>query len=81
MMTFVEHCDQQNSIIMRPNLHPLDRLIRLIIAAVIAVLYFAEVIAGIPAVILGIVAIILSATAIINFCPLYYLLGISTKKQ
>ncbi len=66
---------------MRPNLHPLDRLIRLIIAAVIAVLYFAEVIAGIPAVILGIVAIILSATAIINFCPLYYLLGISTKKQ
>ena len=65
---------------MKPNLHPIDRLIRLLAAAIIAILYFTETISGTIAVILGIVSIIFAATALISFCPLYKLLGISTKK-
>lgn len=58
-----------------------DRIIRLIVAALIAVLYFTHMITGTLAVILGIVAVIFLVTSLIGFCPLYTLLGISTNKK
>lgn len=61
-----------------------DRIIRVIIAAIIAVLYFANLLSGTLGIILLIVAALLVLTSLISFCPLYLLLGISTyrpKKQ
>jgi glucose uptake protein GlcU len=66
---------------MKKNMALADRIIRLVVAAVIAVLYFTETITGTLAIVLGIVAIIFVITAIFNFCPLYTLLGISTRKK
>ena len=66
---------------MKKNIHSTDRIIRLLFAAVVAVLYLTNVITGTLAVVLGVVAIVLAATAFINFCPIYYVLGISTKKK
>ena len=66
---------------MKKNLHSLDRSIRLLFASVVAVLYFSGYITGTLAVVLGIAAIVLAATSLINFCPLYYMLGISTRKK
>jgi len=68
-------------IIMKSNLHPIDRIVRLVIALTIAILIFTNVIAGSLAWITGIPAIIFGGTALINFCPLYHLLGISTKDK
>jgi hypothetical protein len=59
----------------------LDRIIRVIVAVVIAVLYFTGVISGTWAIVLGIIGAILLITGLVGFCPLYKLLGISTKKQ
>ncbi|MCB2214171.1 DUF2892 domain-containing protein [bacterium] len=59
----------------------LDRIIRLIVAAAIAVLYFTGVITGTWAIVLGIIAVIFVITSLIGFCPLYRLLGISTSKK
>jgi hypothetical protein len=59
----------------------LDRIIRVIVAIVIAVLYFTGVISGTWAIVLGIVGAILLVTGLIGFCPLYKLLGISTLKK
>ncbi len=66
---------------MKQNMGSLDRIIRLAIAVVIAILYFTETITGWIAIVLGIIAIIFALTSILAFCPLYALLGLSTKKS
>ena len=55
-----------------------DRIIRLSMAALIAVLYVTNVIEGTLAMALGVVAVIFAATSFVNFCPLYSMLGINT---
>lgn len=57
-----------------------DKTIRTVLAAIIAVLYFTGVITGTIALVLLIVAIIFAVTSLINFCPLYTLIGVNTCK-
>ncbi|MBK9177206.1 MAG: DUF2892 domain-containing protein [Flavobacteriales bacterium] len=63
---------------MKANMGSADRIIRLIIAVVIAVLYFTGRIEGTLGIVLLIVAAVLALTSFIGFCPLYAPLGIST---
>ena len=56
---------------MKKNMGTADRVIRILIAAVIAVLYFTDQITGTAAIILGILAIIFLLTSFVSFCPLY----------
>ncbi len=65
---------------MTKNMGSTDKLIRLTIAAVIAGLYFTGNISGTLAIILGVVAVIFALTSLINFCPLYTILGVNTCK-
>ncbi|MEE4000183.1 DUF2892 domain-containing protein [Tenacibaculum sp. FZY0031] len=57
-----------------------DKAIRTLIALIIAALSYFEFISGIFGNILLVLAIILLVTSLINFCPLYKLLGINTCK-
>lgn len=66
---------------LKRNMGTLDRIVRLVIAAVIAVLYFTGNLSGLAAIILGILAVIFVLTSIVSFCPLYAPLGLSTCKQ
>ena len=66
---------------MKSNLGSIDRLVRILAAVAIAVLYFTNAISGTTAVILIVIGLVLLLTALINFCPLYYLLGIRTRKK
>ena len=66
---------------MKANMAMVDRVIRVIIAVVIAALYFTNVINGTLGLILGIVAVIFLLTGIISFCPIYRLFGLSTLPQ
>ncbi|GBE05121.1 MAG TPA: DUF2892 domain-containing protein [Nitrospirae bacterium] len=66
---------------MKQNMGAADRMIRLVLAIVAAVLYFTGQISGTAAIVLGILAIIFIATSSTGFCPLYYPLKISTKKK
>ncbi len=63
------------------NMGTLDRIIRLVIAAVIAVLYFTGNLSGLAAIILGILAVIFVVTSLVSFCPLYLPFGLSTRKK
>jgi Protein of unknown function (DUF2892) len=63
---------------MTKNMGNTDKLIRLCIAALIAVLYYTGLISGTLAIILGIFAVIFALTSLISFCPLYTLVGINT---
>ncbi len=66
---------------MKINMGPADRIIRLVLVAVIAVLYLTKQISGTWAVILGILAVIFFVTSLVGFCPLYVPLRISTIKK
>jgi uncharacterized MAPEG superfamily protein len=59
----------------------LDRIIRLVLAAAFAALILTKTVAGTPAIVLGALGGIFVLTSIVGFCPLYVLLGISTKKK
>lgn len=65
---------------MKKNVSNLDKGIRVAIAALVALLYYFDVITGTLAYVLMGVGIILLVTSLINFCPLYRLLGINTCK-
>jgi uncharacterized membrane protein len=63
---------------MTKNMGNTDKLIRLGIAALIAVLYYMGVITSTIAIVLGIFGVIFALTSLISFCPLYSLVGINT---
>ena len=55
-----------------------DRIIRLIIAAIIGILYYTETISGTFGIVLMVLAGVFVLTSFISFCPLYAPFGIST---
>ncbi|MBZ9786689.1 DUF2892 domain-containing protein [Psychroflexus sp. CAK57W] len=63
---------------MKKNMGTADRIMRVIIAAIVVILYFTDTISGT----LGIVLLILSGvfvlTSLVSFCPLYAPFGIKT---
>lgn len=66
---------------MEKNMGFIDRIIRVILAIIVAVLYFTGQISGIAAIILGVIALVFVITSAIGFCPLYYPFKISTIKK
>lgn len=65
---------------MKQNMGGVDKVIRLVVVAIIAALYFAGQITGTAAIILGIIAVAFLVTSLIGWCPTYVPFGISTKK-
>ncbi len=63
---------------MKQNMGMLDRTVRIVIAAVIAALYYGHIISGTFGIILLVVAAIFVLTSLVSFCPLYTLFGMST---
>jgi hypothetical protein len=63
------------------NMGTVDRLIRVLLAVVVAILYFTGNLTGVAAIILGILAIVFVATSIVSFCPLYIPFKLSTRKK
>ncbi|MEM9996364.1 MAG: DUF2892 domain-containing protein [Bacteroidota bacterium] len=66
---------------MTKNMHTVDRVVRLAVVALIAVLYFTGQISGLATIILGVVAAIFALTSFVGLCPLYSVLGISTRRK
>jgi len=63
---------------MKKNMGNADRIIRLVLAAVVAVLYFTNTITGTFGIILLVLAGIFVVTSLVSFCPLYTLVGLNT---
>jgi hypothetical protein len=66
---------------MKKNMGTIDKVIRILVAVVIAVLYFVHVLTGTLAIVLLVLAGIFILTSFISFCPLYTLVGINTGKK
>ncbi len=65
---------------MKTNLGTNDRIIRTVIAVMIAILCFTGMIIGLWAIVAMSIAIILVLTSFLRFCPLYKILRINTCK-
>ncbi len=63
---------------MKKNMGSADRIIRVIIAAIVATLYFTNVITGTLGIVLLILAAVFVLTSMVSFCPLYAPFGIRT---
>ncbi len=66
---------------MKKNMGTVDRIIRVTLAVIVAILYFTGQISGIAAIVLGIFALIFIVTSAIGFCPLYVPFKLSTIKK
>ena len=63
------------------NMGTVDRVVRIVLAVVVAILYFSGAISGIAAIILGIFALVFVVTSFVGFCPLYLPFKFSTRKK
>jgi hypothetical protein len=63
---------------MKKNMGTTDRVLRTVVAIVVATLYFTGTLTGTLGLVLMIAAGIFVLTSAVSFCPLYTLLGIRT---
>lgn len=55
-----------------------DKIVRFVVAAIIAALFFTGAISGTLAIVLLVLAAVFVLTSLLSFCPLYTLVGLST---
>jgi hypothetical protein len=63
---------------MKQNMGNTDRIIRVLLAAVFAYLYFSGTVTGTIGIVLVILGGVFVLTSLISFCPLYTLVGLNT---
>jgi hypothetical protein len=66
---------------MKKNMGMADKAIRFVLAVIVGVLYFTNVINGTLAIVLGVLAVVFILTSFISFCPLYLPFGINTRRK
>jgi hypothetical protein len=63
---------------MKTNVGNIDRIIRIVLAIILAGLYFGGIVEGTIGIIILVLAAVFTLTAIVGFCPLYTLVGLNT---
>jgi hypothetical protein len=66
---------------MKANMGSADRIIRIVLAIVIGILYFTNTITGLLGTLLLIVAVAFLLTSLISWCPFYMPFKINTAKK
>ena len=66
---------------MKKNMGTIDKVIRILVAVVIAILFYTNVITGLLGIVLMVLGAIFVVTSLIGFCPLYLPFGINTGKK
>ena len=66
---------------MKKNMGSIDKMLRIVIALVFAVLIYLKVVEGTTAYVLGALGGVFVLTSLVSFCPLYLPFGINTCKK
>lgn len=66
---------------MKKNMGNIDKIVRIIVALIVILLYFTNQISGTLAIIGLVISGIFILTSFISFCPLYLPFNISTRKK
>ena len=65
---------------MKRNLSNIDRIARVVLAAVFAYLYFGGILPGTLGLVLFVLGIVFVLTSVVSFCPIYAMFKWSTYK-
>lgn len=65
---------------MKRNLSNVDRILRVVVAALFAYLYFAGLVTGGLGIVLLVLGAVFAVTAVVGYCPLYTVFKFSTYK-
>lgn len=63
---------------MKVNVGSVDRIVRIVLAAIFAALYFTGTVTGILGIVLLVLGAIFVVTSLVRFCPIYAIVGLST---
>jgi fatty acid desaturase len=63
------------------NVGTTDRIIRIVLAAILAVLYFTGIVSGPFGIVLLVPAVVFALTAAMNVCPIYLAFKLSTVQK
>lgn len=66
---------------MKSNLGNTDKIVRVLVFLGAWVLYITEVTSGVFGITLIVIGSVLLLTSLLNYCPLYFIPGISTKRK
>lgn len=66
---------------MKKNMGNTDKIIRVVVAIILGVLYYTDIIKGTWGMVLAVVSIVFLLTSLISFCPLYTIFRINTNKK
>jgi hypothetical protein len=66
---------------MKKNMGTIDKVIRILVAVVVVILFLTHVITGTLAYILLALGAVFVITSLLGFCPLYLPFGLSTRKK
>jgi hypothetical protein len=66
---------------MKKNVGTIDKTARILIAVILVILYFTNVLSGTLGIILLALSAILVVTSLVSFCPIWLGLGVSTRKK
>ncbi len=66
---------------MKRNMSDIDRIARVVLAALFAYLYFGGIVTGAFGIVLLVLGVVFLLTAVIAFCPLYVPFKFSTYKK
>jgi hypothetical protein len=66
---------------MKKNIGTIDKVIRILVAVTVVILYFSNIITGTLGIILLILSAIFVVTSLLSFCLIYLPFGISTRKK
>lgn len=66
---------------MKRNMSNIDRIVRVVVAALFAYLYFGGIVTGTLGIVLVVLAAVFTLTSIVAFCPLYAPFKFSTYKS
>lgn len=66
---------------MKKNMGSYDKLIRLLVAIALIILYYKGILAGVLGVAALLIALVFTITSLLSFCPLYTLFGVNTCKS
>ncbi|MBS1773255.1 MAG: DUF2892 domain-containing protein [Bacteroidetes bacterium] len=63
---------------MKQNMGTTDKIVRIVLAIILGLLYFNDVVIGVAGIALMVLAVVFLATSLVGFCPLYTLVGVNT---
>lgn len=66
---------------MKKNTGSADKYIRIVLALILTIIYFLDVVVGNIALLLIAAALILFSTAVLRTCPLYWIFNLNTTKH